>query len=67
MGHDVDVGLIARYQDGQHFARLVIMEGLNQGAEAVRAPSRTERPGSRVLWDAGRPAPEGASVPAAAA
>jgi hypothetical protein len=37
MGHDVDVGLIARYQDGQHFARLVIMEGLNQGAEAVRA------------------------------
>ena len=27
----------ARYQDGQHFARLVIMPGLNQGAEAVRA------------------------------
>ncbi len=35
--HDVDGALIARYQDGQHFARLVIMEGLNQGAEAVRA------------------------------
>src|SRR6185436_6526176 len=35
--HEIDAGLIARYQDGQHFARLVIMEGLNQGAEAVRA------------------------------
>lgn len=35
--HDIDAGLIARYQDGQHFARLVIMEGLNQGVEAVRA------------------------------
>ena len=30
-------GLIGRYQDGQHFARLVVMHGLNQGAEAVRA------------------------------
>jgi hypothetical protein len=35
--HDVDFGMVARYQDGQHFARLVIMEGLNQGVEAVRA------------------------------
>ena len=35
--HDIDAGLIARYQDGQHFARLVIMDGLNQGVEAVRA------------------------------
>jgi TonB-dependent receptor-like protein len=34
---DVEFAMIARYQDGQHFARLVIMEGLNQGAEAVRA------------------------------
>jgi hypothetical protein len=34
---DVDLGLVARYQDGQHFARLVILEDLNQGAEAVRA------------------------------
>ncbi len=34
---DVDFGMVARYQDGQHFARLVIMPGLNQGAEAVRA------------------------------
>ena len=36
-GREVDFGLVARYQDGQHFARLVILEGLNQGAEAVRA------------------------------
>ena len=35
--HDTTLGVIARYQDGQHFARLVIMQGLNQGAEAVRA------------------------------
>jgi hypothetical protein len=34
---DLMLGLVARYQDGQHFARLVIMPGLNQGAEAVRA------------------------------
>ena len=26
-----------RHQDGQHFARLAILQGLNQGAEAVRA------------------------------
>jgi hypothetical protein len=35
--HDFTLGLIGRYQDGQHFARLVILPGLNQGAEAVRA------------------------------
>ncbi len=35
--HDVTLGITARYQDGQHFARLVILPGLNQGAEAVRA------------------------------
>jgi hypothetical protein len=35
--HDTTVGIIGRYQDGQHFARLVILPGLNQGAEAVRA------------------------------
>jgi hypothetical protein len=34
---DLMLGLNARYQDGQHFARLVILPGLNQGAEAVRA------------------------------
>ena len=34
---DTTFGIIGRYQDGQHFARLVILPGLNQGAEAVRA------------------------------
>ena len=34
---DLMLGLVARYQDGQHFSRMVIMPGLNQGAEAVRA------------------------------
>ena len=34
---DTTFGLIGRYQDGQHFARLVVLPGLNQGAEAVRA------------------------------
>lgn len=33
---DLTFGLVARYQDGQHFARLVIQD-LNQGPEAVRA------------------------------
>jgi len=35
--HDVRLGVAARYQDGQHFARLVIVPGLNQGVEAIRA------------------------------
>jgi hypothetical protein len=35
--HDVTFGLVGRYQDGQHFARLVVLDTLNQGAEAVRA------------------------------
>jgi hypothetical protein len=35
--HDTTFGLVARYQDGQHFARMVILPGLNQGIEAVRA------------------------------
>jgi hypothetical protein len=34
---DLTFGLIGRYQDGQHFARLVVLDGLNQGAEAARA------------------------------
>jgi hypothetical protein len=34
---DIHLGAIARYQDGQPFARLVIAEDLNQGAEAIRA------------------------------
>jgi hypothetical protein len=31
------VSATARYQDGQHFSRLVIAPGLNQGTEAIRA------------------------------
>jgi hypothetical protein len=31
------ISATARYQDGQHFARLVIAPGLNQGTEAIRA------------------------------
>ncbi len=34
---DVRIGLVARYQDGQPFSRLVVATGLNQGAEAIRA------------------------------
>lgn len=37
IGYDVRVGAVARYQDGQHFARLVIAQNLNQGPEAIRA------------------------------
>jgi hypothetical protein len=33
---DVRLGVIGRYQDGQPFARMVIVPGLNQGTEAVR-------------------------------
>ena len=36
-GGDWTFGATARYQDGQHFARMVILQGLNQGPEAVRA------------------------------
>jgi hypothetical protein len=34
---DVRVGVIARYQDGQAFSRMVLVPDLNQGAEAIRA------------------------------
>jgi hypothetical protein len=34
---DLRLGVVARYQDGQPFARLVIARGLAQGAEAVPA------------------------------
>jgi hypothetical protein len=37
---DVRVGIIARYQDGQPFARLVLVPGLNQGTEVVQAFAR---------------------------
>jgi len=35
--HDVRLGIVARYQDGQPFSRLVLAPDLNQGAEAIRA------------------------------
>jgi hypothetical protein len=41
--HDVRLGIAARYQDSQHFARLVIVPGLNQGVEAIRASSTGRR------------------------
>lgn len=34
---DIRLGVIARYQDGQPFARLVAVPDLNQGAELIRA------------------------------
>jgi hypothetical protein len=34
------VGVIARYQDGQHFSRMVLVPALNQGLEAVQAYTR---------------------------
>ena len=34
---DVRLGVIARYQDGQPFARVVIVSGLTQGPTQVRA------------------------------
>ncbi len=35
--HDIRAGVIARYQDGQPFARMVVAPALGQGAEAIRA------------------------------
>ncbi len=35
--HDIRLGVAARYQDGQHFSRLVVASDLNQGPELVRA------------------------------
>ncbi len=41
---DVRLGLVARYQDGQPFSRVLVLPGLNQGADAVRAfPSGNSR------------------------
>jgi len=34
--HDVRLGVILRYQDGQPFSRVLIVPGLNQGAEILR-------------------------------
>jgi TonB dependent receptor-like, beta-barrel len=35
--HDIGLGVAARYQDGQHFSRMVVAPDLNQGPEMVRA------------------------------
>lgn len=35
--HDVRLGIVGRYQDGQPFSRLVVAQGLNQGTEVIRA------------------------------
>ncbi len=35
--HDVSFGVVARYQDGQPFSRMVLAPDLNQGADAIRA------------------------------
>jgi hypothetical protein len=42
---DVRVGLVARYQDGQPFGRLVVVPDLAQGAEAIPATPR-----GQVTW-----------------
>jgi hypothetical protein len=34
---DLRLGAIVRYQDGQPFSRMVVVPGLNQGAEAIQA------------------------------
>jgi hypothetical protein len=34
---DIHLGVAARYQDGEHFTRNVIVDNLNQGPEAIRA------------------------------
>jgi hypothetical protein len=35
--HDLRLGVVTRYQDGQHFARFVVATDLNQGPELIRA------------------------------
>lgn len=34
--HDINLAMVARYQDGQPFARYLIARDLNQGPEAIR-------------------------------
>ena len=35
--HGMSFGVVARYQDGQPFSRMVVLPDLNQGADAIRA------------------------------
>lgn len=39
-GSGLHLGAVARYQDGQHFARMVIVPDLQQGPEAIQAYTR---------------------------
>ena len=39
---DLRAGVVARYQDGQHFARLVVPTDLNQGPEPIRGITNGE-------------------------
>jgi hypothetical protein len=48
----VTVGAIARFQDGQPFSRLAIVDGLNQGAEAIHTfPNGRSRFSYRATLD----------------
>ena len=40
--HDLRAGVVARYQDGQHFARFVVPTDLNQGPEPIRGITNGE-------------------------
>jgi hypothetical protein len=54
--HDLRLGLVARYQDGQPFGRLVVVPDLAQGPEAIPATSRGESFGRASTTDPeGRP------------
>jgi hypothetical protein len=51
---DWRLGLAARYQDGQPFARVVVVEDLAQGPEAISATPRGQITGEGVLDEEGR-------------
>jgi hypothetical protein len=53
---EIRLGLVARYQDGQPFARLVVVPDLAQGPEAIQATTRGQTFGRAVTLDPeGRP------------
>jgi len=54
--HEFRLGLVARYQDGQPFGRLVVVPDLAQGPEAIPATSRGQSFGRAATVDPeGRP------------
>ena len=54
--HDFRLGVVARYQDGQPFGRLVVVPDLAQGAEAIPATPRGQSFGRAATVDPeGRP------------